>query len=509
MSAHPIILPLLPALLISACYGQHRASVSHAEDGRPNIILVITDDQGYGDLGCHGHPFLKTPNLDKLHAHSTRFTDFHTSPTCAPTRGALMSGKAPFKVGITHTIYERERMALSATTIAEVLQDAGYATGIFGKWHLGEDDAYQPEKRGFDEVFIHGAGGIGQVYPGSQADVPGNRYFDPVLKHNDTFVQSEGYCTDVFFQQALAWIREKKDEQPFFAYISTNAPHRPFIAPDDYAALYAELCDQVPEAQRDEVVHFLGMITNIDDNMGLLMEKLEAWQLANKTVLIFMTDNGTARGDYIFNAGMRGRKATKYGGATRVPFFVRYPGLTTAGVDVDRFARHYDIYPTLAAFAGADLPDNLDLDGRSLLPLLQDPEAQWDDRLSFFHLGRWSEKGQGIHSTPPFEPDGAKYQNFAVRSQAWRMVGSIKNDPDTPRLELYHIAEDAGEEKNLIAEHPGRAQAMLAAYDDWWDAVRPLMINEDAPLDVEKQYLGNYEKQKADSGIPTWAPPEL
>ncbi|MBC8190619.1 MAG: arylsulfatase [Puniceicoccaceae bacterium] len=500
---------LLPALFLSACYGaQQPATSTEKESSPPNIILVMTDDQGYGDLGCHGHPFLKTPNLDKLYTQSTRFTDFHTSATCAPTRGSLMSGLAPFKVGITHTIYERERMALSATTIAEVLQDAGYATGIFGKWHLGEDDAYQPEKRGFDEVFIHGAGGIGQVYPGSQADVPGNSYFDPILKHNDTFVQTEGYCTDVFFQQALAWINAKKTEQPFFAYLSTNAPHGPFIAPEEYAAIYAELCDDVPEAQRDEVIHFLGMITNIDDNMGLLMEKLDAWQLTDNTVLIFMTDNGTARGDLIYNAGLRGRKATRYEGATKVPFFVRYPGVSTAGVDVDRFARHYDLFPTFAEIANAKLPADLEIDGRSLLPLISNPESEWADRLSFFHLGRWSEKGQGEHSIPPFDPEGAKYQDFAVRSEEWRLVGKLGESADSPALELFDMVTDPGETNTLISQYPERAQAMLEAYDKWWQEVRPLMVNEDAPLDAKKQYLGNYEKQKAMVGIPKWTPAE-
>lgn len=499
---------LVPSLLATGCFQKDPSGITHGENNRPNIILVMTDDQGYGDLACHGHPFLKTPNLDKLYAQSTRFTDFHTSATCAPTRGALMSGQAPFKVGITHTIYERERMALSATTIAEVLQNTGYTTGIFGKWHLGEEDAYQPESRGFDEVFIHGAGGIGQVYPGSQADVPGNKYFNPILKHNDTFVQTKGYCTDIFFQQALAWIKSNDGSQPFFAFISTNAPHGPFIAPEAYANIYANQCDAVPAEQRDEVIHFLGMITNIDDNMGFLMERLEAWQLAENTVLIFMSDNGTARGDLIFNAGMRGRKATHYEGATRVPCFIRYPGISQSNIEVTRFARHYDLFPTLADIAGSTLPANLNLDGRSLLPLIADPQAEWPDRLSFFHLGRWSEKGQGIHSIPPFDPDGAKYSKFAVRNEAWRLVGQNTGDA-SPALELYQIEKDPAEANNCIHDHPQRAQSMLAAYDQWWDSVRPFMVNEDAPLDAKKEYLEKFEMQKATSGIPNWIPPEL
>jgi len=234
---------------------------------QPNIILVMTDDQGYGDLACHGHPFIKTPNLDKLYTQSTRFTDFHVSPTCAPTRSALMSGRAPFKNGVTHTILERERMALSAKTIAQVLKSSGYSTGIFGKWHLGDADAYQPGNRGFDEVFIHGSGAIGETFPGTQGAIPGTGYFNPVIKHNNTFVKTCGYCTDVFFQQALTWIKQNKDN-PFFAYIPTNAPHLPWIVAEKYKALYKDKCT-------DNQARYFGMIANIDENMGLLMQKLD------------------------------------------------------------------------------------------------------------------------------------------------------------------------------------------------------------------------------------------
>src|SRR5210317_2529585 len=185
----------------------------------PNIILVITDDQGYGPVGKHGHPWIKTPNLDKLHGQSTRFERFLVSPTCSPTRAALMSGRHPMKNGITHTILERERMALDATILPQVLKTAGYTTGIFGKWHLGDEEAYQPHKRGFDEAFIHGAGGIGQAYACSCADAPGNKYFDPVIRHNWSFVKTHGYCTNLFFSAALGWIKQAKaSDAPFFAY---------------------------------------------------------------------------------------------------------------------------------------------------------------------------------------------------------------------------------------------------------------------------------------------------
>jgi len=462
---------------------------------RPNIILVMTDDQGYGDLGCHGHPFLQTPNLDQLYTQSTRFTDFHVSPTCAPTRAALMSGRAAFKNGITHTILERDRMALEATTIAQVLKSAGYVTGIFGKWHLGDDDPYQPQNRGFDETFIHGAGGIGQNFPGSQADAPGTSYFNPIIKHNGRFEQTTGYCTDVFFQQALGWIKAHKDdpEKPFFVYLPTNAPHSPFHVDKKYSDLYLEKCDPQTAA-------FLGMITNIDENMGRLMKKLDEWNLTDNTLLIFMTDNGSAAGARIFNAGMKGSKGSPHEGGSRVPLFLRLPGTTEPGVDVDRLTRHYDLFPTLAAIAGATLPDDLDLDGRNLLPLIKDPQSAWPDRKTFFHLGRWNKQGApgrwGMSNT---DPDKAKHKQFAVRSEHWRLV----------EKSLYNIDEDPGETTDLATEHPEIAAELLAAYDEWWDEVRPLMVNEDAPLDVGKPFVEQFKQQQQESGIPRWTPPPL
>ena len=201
-------------------------------ESKPNIILVITDDQGYGPVGKHGNSWIKTPNLDKLHDQSIRFERFLVSPTCSPTRAALMSGRHPMKNGITHTILERERMALSTVTLPQILKNVGYVSGIFGKWHLGDEEEYQPHNRGFDEAFIHGAGGIGQKFNCSCADVPGNKYFDPVIRHNGSFVKTKGYCTDIFFTAGLGWIKKMSEEKkPFFAYITTNAPHGPFIAP--------------------------------------------------------------------------------------------------------------------------------------------------------------------------------------------------------------------------------------------------------------------------------------
>jgi arylsulfatase len=249
---------------------------------RPNIVLVMTDDQGYADLACHGNPVLKTPNLDRLHDESLRFTDFHVSPTCAPTRSCLMTGRHEFRNGVTHTILERERMTLSAFTLAQALKSAGYTTGIFGKWHLGDEADYQPEKRGFDEVFVHGAGGIGQSYPGSCGDAPGNTYFDPVIRHNGRFVRTRGFCTDVFFERAAAWIGSHQGKQPFFAYITPNAPHSPYNAPESYRARFE---GRVPK----EIEGFYGMIENIDDNIGRLRAALARQGIGRETLFLSST----------------------------------------------------------------------------------------------------------------------------------------------------------------------------------------------------------------------------
>jgi arylsulfatase A-like enzyme len=482
----------LLAIIVSAA----TTTAAKLAGSRPNIILVMTDDQGYGDLSCHGHPFLKTPNLDKLYGQSTRFTDFHVSPTCAPTRAALMSGRAPFKNGVTHTILERERMTLKAVTIAQVLKEAGYASGIFGKWHLGDDDAYQPDNRGFDETFIHGAGGIGQNYPGTQGAVPRTSYFDPFIKHNGHIVKTKGYCTDVFFTQAMGWIKECRDrKQPFFAYIPSNAPHGPFIVADEYQKPFeGKVKDKATRA-------FYGMIVNIDDNMGRLMAKLDEWGMADNTLLIFMTDNGSAKGSRIYNAGMKGGKGSVNQGGARVPLFLRLPGKIKPGIDVDKLTRHVDMFPTLAALAGAKLPANVDLDGRSLLPLIENPAAKWKDRYTVFHPGRWAKAGApGRWSKGNTDPEGAKYQRFAVRNEHWRLVG---------QKSLYDINADPGEQENVIEENPKVVAKMMSAYEAWWQEVRPLMVNEDAPLDTGKPFIELYEKQKAADGIPSWKAPKL
>jgi len=489
----------LAALLLIGLAAAAPASEDALAGSRPNIILVMTDDQGYGQMAAHGHPFLKTPNLDRLYQTSTRFTQFQVDPTCAPTRSALMTGRYPFRNGITHTILERERMTLSATTVAQLLQQAGYTTGIFGKWHLGDEAAYQPEKRGFDEVFIHGAGGIGQAYDSSCADAPNNSYFDPVIRHNGRFVKTQGFCTDVFFTQALGWIKQQSSsEKPFFAYITTNAPHSPFVAPKEYTKRFEAMGLNAGPAG------FYGMVENIDHNLGRLLDKLDQWKLNDNTLLIFLSDNGTTglgRGNLgtdrdgkpitMYNAGMKGMKGSPEEGGTRVPAFFRWNGRLASGRDIDTLAAHIDMLPTLLEFAGAKVPEQLEIDGRSLVPLLAGENVQWPDRYLFFHVGRW----------PKFaDPQEHRYDKCAVRSQRFRLVNNEQ---------LFDMQQDPGQTTNVADKHPEVVKVMREAYDSWWDSVQPLLVNEKVPNAPQRPYHVWYQQQLKDEGIPAWQPPKL
>lgn len=517
---NPTLLPLLALVALLALVLAPAPSVQAGLAGsKPNLVLVVTDDQGYPPLAAHGHPWLKTPHLDTLHGESARFTRFLVAPTCSPTRSAIMTGRHPEKNGITHTILERERMTLDATILPQVLKTAGYTSGIFGKWHLGDEAEYQPGKRGFDEVFIHGAGGIGQAYDCSCADAPGNLYTDPAIRHNGRFVRTEGFCTDVFFTAALGWIKTKAAaKEPFFCYLATNAPHGPFIAPAKNAKRFTDL------GFGKEQAGFYGMVENIDENMGRLHAKLAEWGLAESTVVIFMSDNGMtgggsgqvgkdlAPGFPFYNAGMKGLKGSTDEGGARVPFFVRWPGKIEAGREIDRIASHIDVLPTLAALAGARLPEG-QVEGRSLLPLLEGKTDGWEDRYLFNHVCRWPTGA---------DPEDFRDVNFSVRSQKYRYVGARggggggkgkgkgkKGAAATPAgPELYDMEADPGQTKNLVAEHPGIAGAMQAAFDRYWTEAIPLMVNESAPMSETKPYHEWYREQEAAGGIPKWEAPE-
>lgn len=465
-----------------------RSQLQAAATSPPNIILIVTDDQGYGDLSCHGNPILKTPNLDLLYEQGVSFTDFHVSPTCSPTRSALMTGRHEFRNGVTHTILERERMTLRATTLAQVLRSAGYQTGIFGKWHLGDEAEYQPNRRGFDEVFIHGGGGIGQSYPGSCGDAPGNTYFNPTILHNGVFEKTNGYCTDLFFGEAEKWIGAKHGDGPFFAYIAPNAPHAPLqVRPEDearYTGKFQETQDQ-KDVSNESVAKFFGMISNIDDNVGRLLAKLQQLGIERNTLVIFMNDNGGTAGVRVFNSGMRGSKGTPWMGGTRAALFWRWPGTLQPG-KVARLAAHIDIFPTLVEITGAKLADEamMQIEGRSLLPLLKDPQASWPERTLYTHLGRWP-KGD--------DPNKFKYSNCSVRTPRWHLVSIAK--PGQKQWQLFDVTKDPSEATNVAAEHTEVVTELDRSYDTWWESVQPQLVNEQAQGPKENPFKELYGKQ--------------
>jgi arylsulfatase len=468
----------LPALLAFLLTG---TPLFAAPSAKPNIILVMPDDVGYGDYSCLGNPVMKTPNVDAFARQSVRFTDFHVSPTCAPTRSALMSGRHEFKNGVTHTILERERMSLKTITLAQVLKSDGYATGIFGKWHLGDEPDYQPDRRGFDEVYIHGGGGIGQTYPGSCGDAPGNMYQDPTLLHNGVFERTHGYCTDLFFAQAIRWMdARRKTGAPFFAYIPLNVAHAPLQCPE---ATYRHYAGNVP----DTVAKFYGMLETVDRNFGMLLDKLNEWGIQENTIVIYIgTDNGGfAPACKVFNAGMRGSKATPYQGGTRAPCFWRWPAKLRGDRDVRALTAHIDIFPTVAQIVGVPIEGQLatQVEGKSLLPLLTDPKADWPDRILVTHVGRW----------PRGKAAAAKFTHCSIRDARFTLV----NDK-----ELYDLKADPGETTNVLAGHLEEAAKLRAAYDQWWNDVQPLLVNESATGPKINPFKERYYHQFGGSPTP-------
>ncbi len=456
------------ALLGFLVFASSLSAAASLEGSRPNIIFLITDDQGYGDLSSHGNPVLKTPHFDALRARSLRFTDFMVSPTCAPTRSAIQSGRHEFKNGVTHTILERERMSLKTVTIAQVLQKAGYHNGIFGKWHLGDEEAYRPLARGFERQFIHGGGGIGQTYPGSCGDAPNNKYFDPVILDNERMVRTKGYCTDVFFAEAMKWIGQVHSKGPFYCHLATNAPHGPYIARPEDRRLYEG------RGLGEDTENFFGMLHNIDQNLGRLVEHLRALGIEKNTLLVFINDNGGTAGVKVFNAGMRGAKGSPWIGGTRACSFWCWPD-RIAPADCGALTAHVDVFRTWAGLAGAELDERVQaqVEGRSLLPLLVDPKAAWEDREIFTHVGRWP-KGQDWRAFAA--------RNSSVRTQRWQLVSEAsvarpkaktkaKNGgvPSASKgWQLFDLQADPGQQREVSAEHPEVVARLRASFDRWW-----------------------------------------
>ena len=433
---------------------------------RPNFVFVLTDDQGYGDLGCHGNSVIRTPNLDRFHGDAVRFTDFHVGTTCAPTRAGLLTGHFCNSAGVWHTIGGRSLLREDEWTLADALRGAGYRTGQFGKWHLGDSQPFRPHERGFERAVYHNGGGIGNV-----GDAWGNDYFDDTYYVNGVPTKFEGYCTDVFFREGLRFIEEHRDE-PFYCHISTNAPHGPLNVEPHYAAAYA---DSTPHEDR---ARFYGMITNIDDNFGLLLRRLDELGLTDDTIVVFMTDNGTATGVELdehgypqqgpgsFNAGMRGKKGSPYDGGHRVPFFLRYPGAgVQGGRDVRQLTSYVDFMPTILDLCGAPPPPQRSFHGRSLTPLVRGTDdGTWEQRILVADTQRIA--------------NPAKWRQSSVMRGPWRLVHG---------LELYRLGQDPGQRRDVAADHPDLVAELRAGYEQWWELVSeqfdrdvPMVIGRDA-----------------------------
>ncbi|MEZ6134419.1 MAG: sulfatase-like hydrolase/transferase [Pirellulaceae bacterium] len=414
----------------------------------PNVILLITDDQGYGDVGFHGNRMIRTPTMDALARQSLRLTNFHVEPTCAETRAALMSGQFPLRVGVWHTIMGRSIMRADAVTMPQLFQAAGYRTGMFGKWHLGDNYPYRPQDRGFQKTLHHGGGGVGQT-----PDVWGNDYFDDVYWSGEELQPVRGYCTDVFFKAAEEFITAESD-QPFFCYLATNAPHGPYEVEQAYRQPYLD--QGVPEP----MASFYGMITNIDDNLKRLLSLLDERDLARDTIVVFMTDNGTAAGFQDkrpsgnerwsgYNAGMRGTKGTQFDGGHRVPCFIRLPSGKHADREFSGLTAHVDLLPTLAGLCAVDTATAEHLDGRDLMPILDEREQPQPRTLV-------------VQSHRVESP--RKWIKSAVLTDEYRLVDGEK---------LYAINADVGQSTDIASEHPQLVQELRQAYESWWADCNP------------------------------------
>jgi len=429
---------------------------------RPNVVFVLTDDQGYGEIGAHGNEWIRTPNLDQLHAECVRFTDFHVGTTCAPTRSGLLTGHNCNSAGVWHTIGGRSLLREDEWTLADALKGAGYRTGHFGKWHLGDAKPFRPHERGFEHSVAHWGGGIGNT-----ADYWGNDYFDDTYSVNGEFRKFEGFCADVFFAEGIKFIERHKDES-FFCYIASNTPHGPWNVEDGYRDMYM---DVAPTEQR---ARFYGTVTNVDENVGQLRAKLEELGIAEKTILVFMTDNGSGggvtcgpdghvdEGPCNFNAGMRGTKVWEYEGGHRVPFFMYCPAKgATGGRDVPTLTSYVDFMPTILDMCGVEVPSGRTFHGRSLMPLVDgDSGGEWDERALVADTQRVARP--------------VKWQKSCVMRDKWRLING---------KELYDLSSDPRQTKDVARERPELVADLREEYCKWWDLVSE-QFDRDVPFHI-------------------------
>ena len=404
--------------------------------GTPNVVVVVMDDLAWGDLACHGNPWVRTPRLDALHAESVRFPRYASGPMCTPARASLMTGRYHQRTRAIDTFCGRSMIDPGETTLGHVLQRAGYRTGGFGKWHLGDAYPMRACDLGFDETLVHGAGGIGQ--PGDHPDNhrrEGEAYFDPVLQRDGRPERHTGYCTDIFTDEAIDFVRRAGADGPFFCYLATNAPHTPLEIGDEWVEPYREM-------GVDEVhARLYGMVENIDWNVGRLLDELPP-----DTVVLYTSDHGpcpsarNSRGEQRWNAGLRGEKGSLHQGAIKVPCFWRVPGVE-GGRDDERLSSPIDVLPTIAALTGAELPSDVVIDGVDVFAPA-DPARQL---FLQWHRGDRPER----------------YRAFAVLSQQWKLYED----------ELFDLDADPSESHDVADDHPDVVTSLRAAYDAWFDDI--------------------------------------
>jgi len=431
---------------------------------RPNVILIITDDQGYGDFGFTGNDQIKTPILDALSKRSIRFNNFYVSPVCAPTRSSLMTGRYSLRTGVRDTYNGGATMASTEVTIAEMLKQANYKTGIYGKWHLGDNHPSRPIDQGFDESLIHLSGGMGQVGDFTTYFQGDTSYFDPVLWYNGKQKRYDGYCSDIFADNAIDFI-EKNHETPFFCYLSFNAPHTPLQVPDKYYQMYADVDPSITfekdnsskvkmsKKNKEDARKVYAMVSNIDDNIGKVISKVKRLGIEDNTIIIFMTDNGPQQLRYV--GGMRGLKGSVYRGGVRVPFLFSYPKHFKGDKDVETTTAHIDVLPTIAKLCKIDLPKKNKIDGKNVLPLIKGSKVDWAERPLFFY---WTRRYPEL------------YNNMALQKGDYKLVGHTNYNATIKDFQMFNIKKDPNEQNNIVLENRDIAtnlkQKLDAIYKD-------------------------------------------
>ena len=441
---------LIVFVVFNSCYNP-------IENKTPNVIIIMTDDQGFGDLGINQNPNIITPNIDKFANKSIQFNNFFVSPVCAPTRSSLMTGRYSLRTGVRDTYNGGAIMSNNETTIAEILREANYATGIFGKWHLGDNYPFRPSEQGFDESLIHLAGGIGQVGDFTNYFKGDTSYFDPILWKNNKQNQYEGYCSDIFAENAIEFI-EKNKNNSFFCYLSFNAPHTPLQVPEKYYNMYKDLNPELGfsddlsdfrmnEKDKEDARKIYGMVTNIDDNIGKVINKLKELKIEEETIIIFMTDNGPQQIRY--NSSMKGRKGTVYNGGIRVPFYIQYSEKFKESKVINKMSAHIDVLPTILELCNLNVPNDRKIDGQSLVPFINSKST--NDRFLFSY---WTRRF----------PE--KYINMSIQNDNYKLVGNNDFDSKIEEFELYDLVEDPNENNNIISQNIETARSFKKEMDN-------------------------------------------